>query len=272
MLLPSKFKFAPNWFLPQCPCCGDDNTIFSDFNTINEGRMKEMLGRFSTTILQQHILSAPSDPWAIHSISWDGTNTPIVDAGTTGPKHDKLHLMSGQFTSTIKDSQDTLPAAIRSPLGITWDGTDTPYAFIRNSPSEGLLILQSGQFTSTIKVSTDVSSISAFPHGVSYGSGTQTPWCAVDTDKLYLVSGQFSTTLVDSLDVSGLGVNNPPFSVQFGQPSDITWDGKNTLWSGFLSQAFFEMSGQFTSTVVTSEKNAAFGLLTGINTNLRTTG
>ena len=62
----------------------------------------------------------------------------------------KLALQSGQFTSTIKTSEDV---GI-SPTGISWDGTNTLWA---NPGRVGVafskLVLQSGQFTSTIKTS-----------------------------------------------------------------------------------------------------------------------
>ena len=34
-------------------------------------------------------------------VSWDGTNSPLI-----GQSQDTLYLMSGQFSGTIKDSED----------------------------------------------------------------------------------------------------------------------------------------------------------------------
>jgi hypothetical protein len=90
-------------------------------------------------------------------VSWDGTNTPVA-AKITG----RLILSSGQFTTTVKDSEDI--SSIEAQLeDISWDGTNTLWC----GRSDQKLYLQSGQFTSTLKTSESVGSIDIKPQGIS---------------------------------------------------------------------------------------------------------
>ena len=148
-------------------------------------------GIFTSTITTSLLMSSVDQ--GLGGISWDGTNTPLA-----GNQNDKLFLTSGQFTTTIKDSE----TATNDPTGISWDGTDTPYSshFIIG---QSTLILISGQFTSTVKASQSVTAVDTGITGISYSGTTgDTPWCGAQGDKLYLTSGQFSSTLHDSEDVS----------------------------------------------------------------------
>ncbi len=163
--------------------------------------------------------------------------TYMFDTPWIGNVADKLYLQSGQFTSTIKDSESIGGVDI-NPTGITWDSTNTPW-----SGSTGMkLYLQSGQFTSTLKTSEDISGIEANPQDVSW-DGTNTPWVGSTDDKLYLQSGQFTSTLKTSEDVNGIDA----------APVGVSWDSENTPWAGVISQKLYLQSGQFTSTIKTSE-------------------
>jgi hypothetical protein len=220
----------------------------------------------------------------------DGTNddSPWCTPG-------KLFLQSGQFTSTIKTSQVAI-----NPAGISWDGTNTPWANLSD-----LLVLTSGQFTSTIKTTQDISVTTPQLHDISW-DGTNTPWCEggglsnklhvqsgqfsstiktsldpiIDSnfhgiswdgtntpcsgggnDKLYLISGQFTSTVKDSLSVGALTTN----------PAGISWDGTNTPWCS-NEDDLFVTSGQFTSTLKTSQAVGGGSIPVGINTNKRVTG
>ena len=159
-------------------------------------------------------------------ISWDGTNTPVCGFLT----EDELLLISGQFTSIIKDSED-VTGVDSTPQGISWNGTDTPWV----GSQADKLYLQSGQFTSTLKTSEDISGVDATVTGIEtdddvsrYGGGgppatANTPWAGSTDNKLYLQSGQFTSTLKDSIDVTSVESN----------PDGNSWDLTNTSWSGY---------------------------------------
>ncbi len=175
-------------------------------------------------ILRPVLLLGPDTPW-------------------TGGEADKLYKTSGNFTSTLKDSEDV--SAFGNTFGISWDGTNTPWTRTGNSPFSSLpkIFLQSGQFTSSLLQSLDVSSIDVDSRDISW-DGTNTPMTAVVNDKLILLSGQFSTTILASRDVALLNT----------APSSISWDGTNTPWSGtsLSDETLYLQSGQFTATLITS--------------------
>jgi hypothetical protein len=149
----------------------------------------------------------------------------------------KLYLQSGQFTSTVKDSE-AVGSIDSQSYGITFDGTDTPWC----GGFADKLYLQSGQFTSTIKTSEDIGSIDSTIVAVSWDD-SDTPWAGLEAGKLYLQSGQFTSTLKTSEDVSGALVSI----------TGVSWDGNNTPWCGVSDSKLFLQSGQFTSTIKTSE-------------------
>ncbi len=202
----------------------------------------------------------------------------MADTPWCGNDADKLYLQSGQFTSTLKTSED-INTIDDGPQGITWDGTNTPWCGVEakklyltsgqftstikdseniSTPPSGIswdgtntpwigstfdkLYLQSGQFTSTIKDSEGINGIDGGPSGISY-DGTDTPWCGTWGWKLYLQSGQFTSTIKDSELVSGIDSN----------PTGISWDGTNTPWTGTEAKKLYLQSGQFTSTLKDSE-------------------
>ena len=84
------------------------------------------------------------------------TATPWV-----GFSNDKLYLQSGQFSATLKTSED-LSGIDDLPLGISWDGTNTPACGF----TDDSLYLFSGQFSLTLKSSLAVNSIDSSPRGI----------------------------------------------------------------------------------------------------------
>lgn len=177
-------------------------------------------------------------------ISGDGTN--------------KLFLLSGQFTTTVRTSEDI--SAINTQIdGISWDGTDTLWCgYVTNDK----LYRQSGQFSSTLKDSEDVTGVDTTPRGVT-SDETNAPWIGSTARKLYLTSGKFTSTIKDSEAVIGID----------GVPQGITWDGTNTPWTGTNDDKLYLTSGQFTSTLKDSEyvgvtwDNAPVGISSdGVNT------
>lgn len=159
-----------------------------------------------------------------------------------GGADEKLILTSGQFSSTIKTSEDV--SGIDSPIGVAFDGTNTPWA---TTDGNSRLLLQSGQFSSTVKDSEDVNAIDSDIADIS-SDGTNTPWIGNSANKLYLQSGQFTSTLKTSEAIGALDFT----------PRGISWDGTNTPWCGDLNTTTFGgklylQSGQFTSTLKDSE-------------------
>lgn len=149
---------------------------------------------------------------------------------------EKLYLTSGQFTSTIKDSQDVEPTG--DPIGIATTTVDTVWC--RNDSPR--LYLQSGIFTSTVKVSLLVNTVDNQTQGVSWDN-TNTPMAGNQNDKLYLLSGQFTTTVKDSVAAQN-------------DPRGVSWDGTNTPYADHFIIGVSKLvlfSGQFTSTVKASE-------------------
>jgi len=203
------------------------------------------------------------------------------DTPWIGEQAKKLYLQSGQFTSTIKDSE-YVGGIDTYPWGISWDDSDTLW----NAANIDRHYLMSGQFTSTIKASKAVLGGELAPTGISW-DGTNTPWAGLIDIKLFLTSGKFTSTLKTSRYVGGInlylhgisydGTNTPwtgsnsPASLfltsgQFTStiktsqavytidldPKGISWDGINTLWTGLNDRKLYLTSGQFTSTIKTS--------------------
>lgn len=140
---------------------------------------------------------------------------------------DKLYLLSGQFTTTVKDSESAT-----GTYGVSTDTNNTQW----NSLSK--LYLLSGQFTSTIKDSVSGASFDSSVRDIS-SDGTNTPTMGNSTDKLFLLSGQFTSTLKDSESISAYT----------SLPGGISWDGTNTPFCGELGGKLWLISGQFTSTI-----------------------
>lgn len=165
----------------------------------------------------------------------------LTDTPWCGQEAQKLYLTSGEFSSTIKTSED-VSAVDTAPTGISYDGTNTPWC----GATDDKQYLQSGQFTSTIKTSQSVSAVDLTPSGISW-DGTNTPWNGFADKKLYLTSGQFTSTIKTSQSVSVIDTSN----------RSISYDGTNTPWSGAAAQKLYLQSGQFTSTLKTSQSVSA---------------
>ncbi len=176
----------------------------------------------------------------------------INDTPWCGSGDIKLFLQSGQFTSTIKTSEDV--SGIDTGVnGISWDGTNTPWC----GATDDKLYLQSGQFTSTIKTSESITATEAIVSGISWDA-TNTPWTGSVSDKLYLQSGQFTSTIKTSENI--VGVDN--------SPQGISFDATNTPWCGVEGGKLYLTSGQFTSTIKTSESISGIDVVpSGISYN-----
>jgi hypothetical protein len=214
-------------------------------------------GQFTSTIKDSQNVNITDTTSG--GVTWDGENTPWV-----GSQSDKLYLQSGQFTSTLKTSE-SVNSVDSEPTGISYDGVNTPWIGFAGDK----LYLQSGQFTSTVKTSEFIQSIENFGTGISY-DGTNTPWSGAGDRKLYLQSGQFTSTLKTSLlittwddqaqDVSTndvnarLGTNNATSTVVFTQEAVSALTAViDTPWCGTTDKKLYIQSGQFTSTLKTSE-------------------
>ena len=190
--------------------------------------------------------------------AWDGVNT-ILGGERSGGAGTNIFILSGQFSATIKDSEDV--SGIGFAHNISVDLTNIPWIDLSLGNK---LFLQSGKVTSTLKTSQDISSVADNPsgNGISY-DGTNTPWqgavTGVFNPKLFLTSGQFTSTIEDSEDVSGIDPD----------ADGITFDGTNTPWVGRTGDAkFYLTSGQFTATIKTSQALVfGFGTPAGLDTN-----
>ena len=198
-------------------------------------------GTFTSTL--KHSL----DPLltSIRTMDWDG-----VDTFTYAATGTRLFKMSGQFTTTVRDSYGVAGDA-GSGNGVSPDVTNSSWS----SDQANKLFLQSSKFTSTIKDSENVSGSDQNLRDISF-DGINTPWSGTELNKLFLTSGQFT-------NVIKISISTPEVST-FG----ISWTGTDTLDSGWTSDTLRLTSGQFTSTVKDSEYvNGIDGNLYGISTN-----
>ncbi len=165
-------------------------------------------------------------------------NTDTIWSGATD---EKLYLQSGQFTSTIKDSEDV--SAVDTPGTSATTQVDAPWMGLVTDKA----YLQSGLFTSTLKTSLDMTSVDSDMQGISWDN-TNTPVMGNSANKMFLTSGQFTTTIKDSEGTGAFDVT----------PRGISWDATDTPWQGQLNTTTFGdtlylQSGQFTSTLKTSQ-------------------
>lgn len=219
------------------------------------------------------------------------------DTPWTGGETDlsRLYLQSGQFTSTIKTSQDA--SIWDSSMDMAYDGENTVRA---GRDSGELLWLISGLFSSTVKETLAVHGLTdaAVITGASF-DGADSPWCGLMDPRLVLQSGQFSTTVRTSLDVTAIDPNPAGISTAGGHtpwcgaqqgklflqsgrftstlrtsqnvigvesmPHAISWDGENTPWGGLHTRKLTLQSGQFSSTIKTSLDVSALNEVTGID-------
>ena len=110
---------------------------------------------------------------------------------------------------------------------VTWSGQS----------SGGRLYVQSGSFTSTIKTSHAQANT-----GVSYDS-VDTYYCG--SSDLFRSSGQFTSVMKDSEDVSSID----------GGIRGISFDGDDTPWISDGGDKMYLQSGNFTSTLKTSQSH-----------------
>lgn len=240
--------------MSECPCClppwEHSYQILRDADTTWSGRTTAKLYK------QAGFTSSLTDSTGasqVNGISWDGTNTTWV---RTGGGNEKLELQSGQFTTTIKTSQDV--SGVSNITGAAWDGTDTVWTDGDKN------FKTSGQFTSTVKTSLTTSS--GDYSDISYVDGdTLMAYLgsifSFADDRLELHSGQFTTTIKTSLTPGSANVTG------------ISYDSADTVWGSASAQRAYKSSGRFTSTVKESFNLSGIdGNLTGITTNTNTTG
>ncbi|UCG53548.1 MAG: SdiA-regulated domain-containing protein [Candidatus Latescibacterota bacterium] len=166
-------------------------------------------------------------------VSHDGTDTLYSDEGV-----DKLFLISGTFTTTVKSSY-VHTAQDGKARGISWDGTNTVWAGGDNDK----FFLQSGEFSSTIKTSFDHSAIQLDVNGVCADELSDTNFAGKATNVwLYLMSGQFSSTINASQDVSSID----------SKPLGCGWDGTDTSFTGDTNDKVYQTSGRFSTTMKSS--------------------
>ena len=244
------FPFVANVCEP-CTGCGVENGDIPWATTVDDKLMLQ--AGFTSTLVKSLSVTGNDVP---SGISWDGTDTLW-----SGIEENKLWRNSGQFTSTIKDSQDVSSfSSPSSTFGISWDGTNSLWCHLGSPPGvHGFLMLLSGSFTSTVLASEDVGSIDNLVMGISYDAG-DTPWVGGISDKLYEQSGQFTSTLKKSLDIS---------AIELGV-TDISFNGTDTYWCGNTDRKLYLQSGQYTTTM----KDSLGGIdgPSGINTNTATVG
>ena len=162
-----------------------------------------------------------------------------TNTGGCAETSSKIYLLSGQFTTTVKDSESWVAAVYGAPMGMDFSEEDT---FVTQpNPSYKLKII-SGQFTSTIKDSQSIQSVEVSPNGISCDN-TNTHWSGNNGIKLYLQSGQITSTIKDSQSVSSVDTS----------PTGISPDGINTAWSGATASKLYLQSGMFTSTIKDSQ-------------------
>ncbi len=198
-----------------------------------------------------------------------------------GGTDNKLYNTSGQFTSTLKDSED-VSGVDADPSSIEWDGENSAWS----GRADDKLYLESGKFASTLKTSQAVGGIDTQAYGISW-DGTNTPWCGATGSKLYYMSSQFASTMktsedVTAVDTSPLGISTDAVDTPWvgnaanklyltsgiytstlkdsesvtaidTTPSGISWDGTNTPWCGSGGDKLYLQSGRFNSTLTTSQ-------------------
>lgn len=167
-------------------------------------------------------------------------NTPFCDRTA-----DKLYLLSGVFTSTVKSSLGVNPPDF-GPEGISWDGLNTSWCGSQTRK----LFYQSGQINSTVKSSVDVNAVDTNMQSIS-ADGTNTPWLGSQGFKQYLQSGMMTSTIKTSQSINS--VDSLPTGISYSSDG-VTVE---TPWTGETANKLYLTSGQFTSTIKTSEDLSA---------------
>ncbi len=208
-------------------------------------------GQFSTTIKTSIDISVSfGHEFSPNGFSYDGTDFGV--SGEAASAADKLYLVSGVFSSTLKDSQETTAFTAGAMQGASIDNTNTS---VITSAASRALYLASGKFTATIKTSVSLTGFDSNMKGVAFDETNTTitgnAGGGFTDTKLWLLSGQFSTTIKDSEDV--VAIDN--------DPEDVDYDGTNTLWIGDEANKAYLTSGQFTATIKTSQSMSGLGVV-----------
>jgi hypothetical protein len=155
---------------------------------------------------------------------------------TTG--NDKLWVLSGSFTNTVKSSLD-VSGMDANPSGIAYDDTDI---FFCGKNSSKLWRI-SGTTSATVKVSLGTAGTRTDPMGMGW-NGTDTMWTSeTAVVGLFLQSGKFSATLKSSTDISGLDT-----SIR-----GAGCDGESTIFPGGVNDKVWRLSGFLTNTIKDSQ-------------------
>lgn len=142
---------------------------------------------------------------------------------------EKLLRVSGQFTSTVRDSLPIAPGP--TCRDISWNGANTPWPGLTTKK----LYLQSGNFTSTIKTSQATSKGSL---AIDVDINNNTPYAFFAPSVLYLQSGVFTSTIKTSLALAAdIGVQG------------ISFDGVNTFYIASATDRVYRSSGQYTTVI-----------------------
>lgn len=205
----------------------------------------------------------------------------MPDVFHTGDTDNKLYLVSGEFSSTLKSSL-SIAAVDAVPSGVAWDGTNTLWSgnsadklylqsgafastlktsiaapsgtgtngisYLETGDTQYLttvpndkIFVVSGQYTSTIKTSQVLASLDSAVFGEN-SDGTDTMIAGATNDKLYLLSGRFSLTIKDSVSIAALSTT----------PLGVTWNGTDSIYCDPVTDKLYKLSGKFTSTLKTS--------------------
>lgn len=164
------------------------NAIWASQRGLGTGYLMLQSGHFTSTVKTSLSVSSKLAGDIMNGAAWDGTDT-FWARGIAG----KLFRNSGQFTSTVRDSQTTST----NVNDLAWDGTNSPFA-----TGGTKAILQSGKFDTTIKTSISDSGRQAYALDYYHGN---TP--SVDRFNspyvMYMFSGQFTTTIRDTAAAVG---------------------------------------------------------------------
>lgn len=177
----------------------------------------------------------------------------MANALWCGGTGDKLYYTSGEFTSTLKDSQD-VSAADLEPSGVDYDGSNTLWAGDANDK----LFEQSGLFTSIIKTSLSVSSKTVAATGVTDDGAGNTIYASgfslVTFDsRLFWLSGRFTATVKNSFITDTPG---------YGSPDGVSYDGTDTPYCD--ADKIYKVSGLFTSILKDSQSTLTISATGGV--------
>jgi hypothetical protein len=232
-----------SWDGTNTPVCGS----FGDKLYLVSGQFGAVL---KTSLSVGGIDTEPTD------ISWDSTNTPWC-----GSEADKLYLQSGQFESTLKTSED-VSGVDSAPSGISYDGINTLWC----GSTDDKLYLTSGQFTSTLKTSEDVSGIDLLPNGIETNDATGRADIRVESLSIIAASTisvtdiqtynpeSLLTTVTATISETDIIALLLSFTATATiSETDIYRAIFDTPWCGVAADKLYLTSGQFESTLKTSE-------------------